>query len=74
MAYFRCDQGHGVLVDPRDVTVENLASGLMVNALYEAAAVSDDVIIRAPSGRRPASQVNPSGYLSVSPAEDPDCE
>jgi hypothetical protein len=75
MAYFKCTGNKGVLVDPREVFVDDMTAALFVNAIYD-----EDACSAPPPnvnrGAKPArlsvsaSDRDSSGYLAVLPHEE----
>jgi hypothetical protein len=61
---FSCANNKGVIVDPRDVQVESLQTGLVVNAIYDADAVSAPLAANRTLNPRRES-IGGAGYLSV---------
>lgn len=71
-SYFTCPAKKGVLVDPREVSVEDLVSGLVLNSIYDSEALSPvlmevlgNLIHRSSSLRASVRSLEKNGYLAV---------
>ena len=64
--YFSCAAEKGVLVDPRDIRLEDMTGGLVINSIYDEDAVSAP----APSINRALKPRDSTGYLFVGVEED----